>query len=427
MIILHQTVQLQNRQIITFHAPDAFIHDPVANRYQALFDRLDWSELDNLTISPAKGRLPHPESAYIKAFLVMIAEKFCYITDLHRFLCDHPALIWVIGFRLVPLATSPYGFNIRKTVPCDRHLRRKLAQLDRHTLEQLLKQTVQQFQHLYPDLGEVVSLDTKHIYAHVQENNPKQFVTHRYDPKTIPKGDPTCRLGLKRRHNQKKKQTGQVELGKAEWLWGYASGVATTILPNRTEIVLADYTQTLNCNDITYAKPLLTHLAMTIGNYPRHVVADAAFDASWLYEYCAKNGGMAIIPFNQRNKRGQPINSKGEPTCCQEVMKFAHWESKIEQKARFICQKCQKNYKMNLTVGNMMRLTLNRDDTVYKNLYKQRTAVERINSQATALGIERPKQRRLASIARRNRLIYILINLHALQRTQKQSIKIHPP
>jgi hypothetical protein len=234
-------------------------------------------------------------------------------------------------------------------------------------------------------------------------------------------------LGLKRRQNQKKKDENKAELGKAEWLWGYGSGVVATILPNRTEIVLADYTQTLNCNDITYATPLLTQLAMTIGKHPSHVVADAAFDASWLYEYCAKNGGMAIIPFNQRNKRGHLINRAGEPMCCQQVMKFAHWESKIEQKARFICPLCQTNYKMNLTVGNIIRLTLNRADDFYKNLYKQRTAVERINSQATALGIERPKQRRLASIARRNRLIYILINLHALQRTQKLSIKIRPP
>ena len=206
MIILHQTVQLQNRQTMTFHAPEWFTHDPVANHYQALFHLLDWSELDNPPEPSPKGRLPHPESAYIKAFLVMVEEKFCYITQLHRFLCDHPALIWLIGFRLVPSHISPYGFDVKKTVPCDRHLRRKLAQLNHHSLSELHRQTVHQFQQMYPDLGAVISLDTKHIYAHVQENNPKQFVAHRYDPQTIPKGDPTCRLGLKRRHNQKKRR-----------------------------------------------------------------------------------------------------------------------------------------------------------------------------------------------------------------------------
>ena len=200
-----------------------------------------------------------------------------------------------------------------------------------------------------------------------------------------------------------------------------------TILPNRTEIVLADYTQTLNCNDITYALPLLTQVEMAIGKPPCYVVADAAFDAGWLYEYCAKSGGMAIIPLNQRNKRGRIINTSGQAMCCEQPMAFVHWESKSEQKARLICQKCYKNYKMSLKAGNIMRLTLNREHLFYTKLYKQRTAVERINSQATALGIERPKQRRFAPIARRNRLIYILINLRALQRIHKQSIKTHPP
>ena len=47
-----------------------------------------------------------------------------------------------------------------------------------------------------------------------------------------------------------------------------------------------------------------------------------------------------------------------------------------------------------------------------------RTATERINSQATDLGIERPKLRNGAAVANLNTLIYALINLRALQRVQ---------
>ena len=54
--------------------------------------------------------------------------------------------------------------------------------------------------------------------------------------------------------------------------------------------------------------------------------------------------------------------------------------------------------------------------TEYKEIYKQRTATERINAQATALGIERPRLRNGAAIANLNTLIYVLINLRALQR-----------
>jgi len=49
-------------------------------------------------------------------------------------------------------------------------------------------------------------------------------------------------------------------------------------------------------------------------------------------------------------------------------------------------------------------------------MYKQRTAVERINSQAVALGIERPHLRNGAAITNLNTLIYTLINLRLFHR-----------
>ena len=50
------------------------------------------------------------------------------------------------------------------------------------------------------------------------------------------------------------------------------------------------------------------------------------------------------------------------------------------------------------------------------SIFKQRTAVERIFSQAVALGIERPKLRNQQAIANRNTLTYVLINLRAMVR-----------
>jgi hypothetical protein len=68
------------------------------------------------------------------------------------------------------------------------------------------------------------------------------------------------------------------------------------------------------------------------------------------------------------------------------------------------------------SIGARIRHELDRDSETYKALYKQRTATERINAQATALGIERPRLRNGAAIANLNTLIYVLINLRALQR-----------
>ena len=71
---------------------------------------------------------------------------------------------------------------------------------------------------------------------------------------------------------------------------------------------------------------------------------------------------------------------------------------------------------MPTSIGARLRHTLDRDSELYQQMYRQRTAVERINSQAVALGIERPHLRNGPAIANQNTLIYLLINLRFLHR-----------
>lgn len=74
---------------------------------------------------------------------------------------------------------------------------------------------------------------------------------------------------------------------------------------------------------------------------------------------------------------------------------------------------------MPTSIGACLRYTLDRESALYKNLYRQRTAVERIYSQAVALGIERPHLRNGRAIANQNTLICTLINLRFLQRLRQ--------
>ena len=75
---------------------------------------------------------------------------------------------------------------------------------------------------------------------------------------------------------------------------------------------------------------------------------------------------------------------------------------------------------MPTSIGARLRYTLDRESQAYKDIYKQRTAVERINSQAVALGIERPHFRNSHAIANLNTLTYLLINLRLLQRIRQR-------
>ena len=78
---------------------------------------------------------------------------------------------------------------------------------------------------------------------------------------------------------------------------------------------------------------------------------------------------------------------------------------------------------MAASIGARLRYQLDRESDLYKEVYRQRTATERVNSQAVELGIERPKLRNGVSIANHNTLTYVLINLHALKRIRQRLAK----
>jgi len=72
----------------------------------------------------------------------------------------------------------------------------------------------------------------------------------------------------------------------------------------------------------------------------------------------------------------------------------------------------------NWELGGLQRVTLDREGPLYHAIYTQRTCCERINSQAKELGIEHPKVHNGRSVANLNTLIYLVINVRALQRAR---------
>ncbi len=158
-------------------SPEGRAHDPVVCRYRAFFALLDWDQVPERDPSrPWSGPAPHPTAAYIKALLVKLCEGKPYITEVRAFLVEHPLLVLELGFRPVLDPTQPDGFASERTVPCDRYLRHWQQTLDPAILHALLGATVHALQAEIPGLGTTVAVDVKHIYAWVQENNPKETV-----------------------------------------------------------------------------------------------------------------------------------------------------------------------------------------------------------------------------------------------------------
>jgi hypothetical protein len=129
-------------------------HDPLVADYRAFFSLLDWSVVDDWQAHRScRGRPAHPESAYLKAFLLRIREGMLYTTQLRRFLLRHPLLVIELGFRLVLDQSAPYGFDLEQTLPCEFWLREKLRSFDPALLQALLRSTVRALQAEIPGLA----------------------------------------------------------------------------------------------------------------------------------------------------------------------------------------------------------------------------------------------------------------------------------
>jgi hypothetical protein len=443
---------------------------PVAMKYLRLLGSLDWDHLPerpDQRFSPDVRALPY--APFIAACLVKIDQHLPYMADLCDYLVENPALLWILGFPLKPSHQYSWGFDAQASLPTHRHFSRLLRTLPNRPLQFLLNSSVSMIrQMLMPMLGadyrfgDCISLDTKHIIAWVKENNPKAYIHEgRYDKTKQPAGDPDCRLGCKGKTNQRKKHNAvesipvptpltnpvpadKLEIG--EYYWGYGSGVVATKVPDWGEFVLAELTQPFDQPDVSYFNLLMQQVERCLGFKPRFGALDAAFDAFYVYEYFHNSGGFAAVPFVERGRKGKRIfDENGAPFCQAErpmTLKYT-FQCKTtlipHERGRFVCpllypvktgEVCpiqHENWKKGGCVstiatspGARLRYQLDRESEAYKKVYKQRTATERINSQAVEFGIERPKLRNRDSITNQNTLTYILINLHALQRIRQR-------
>lgn len=422
-------------------APDA-----VVQRYRAFFALLDWDRVPERDPQrPWPGPVPHPRTAYLKALLVKLCEQKAYITQLRTFLVEHPLLVLELGFRPVENPTQPAGFDVARTVPGARWLRHHQQTTPDAVLAALLQATVQRLQAEIPALGTTIAVDVKHIYAWVQANNPKASVAARYDATHPPRADPDCRLGVKSWGNQ---DAARGAPRRKEYLWGYGSGVASATVPRYGDVVLAEWTQPFNRQDVTYYHPLYERAAAALGFRPPNVAADAAFDAWHVYQTCAEQGGIAAIPWNLRGPPPPDRDAAGRPRCSAGLAMVPTTRGRHEdgyRLQRFGCpllvprptgQACGHEQfakgvgcvkSTNRELGGQLRVTLDRRGAAYQAIYRQRTSAERINSQATALGIERPKVRNGRSVRHLNTLTYIVINVRALQRVRAINTARPPP
>jgi len=191
-----------------------------------------------------------------------------------------------------------------------------------------------------------------------------------------------------------------------------------------------------------------------LGFRPRFGTFDAAFDAFYVYEYFHRAddpGAFAAVPFSEKGGyKNRKFSPEGLPICAAGLpmpllFSFTDRTTTLVEhergkyvcpffskgiKTKFIKQACPIHHKrarkggctamMPLSIGARLRYSLDRQSQAYKDIYNQRSATERINSQTVNLGIERPHFRNGNAIANMNTLTYALINLRLLQRVRRR-------
>ena len=440
---------------------------PVALRYLELLAPLDWANFPERNLDTQWCIPTVPYVPFVAAFLVKLDQQLTYMPRLRRYLVEHPLLPVVLGFPIPVDGCSLSAAAVDAALPTHRHFARILQHIPNAALQWLLDDTVRLLQLELADItasfGQAVSLDTKHILAWVKENNPKAFVKDRFDKTKQPPGDPDCKLGCKRKHNQRtrhEKPSASNEpatprtsprspkgIPIGEYYWGYASGVVATKIPGWAEVVLAELTQPFDASDVSYFAPLMAATERRLGFRPRFGAFDAAFDAWYVYAHFQRDAlswqaGFAAVPWAKRGP-ARTFDANGLPLCDAglampvKTVFMCRTAAVPHEKARYACpllhpestaDACPVNHKrwakggclttLATSSGARLRHQIDRESDLYKEIYKQRTATERINSQAVDLGIEYPKLRNRLAITNLNTLTYILINLRALHRVR---------
>ena len=438
------------------HLPQWITDSPAIMRCWELLAPLDWSHLPERNRIRNWSQVTIPYAALIATELLRLNEPIPSARLMHRFLSENPGFIWLLGFPLRLTPETALGFNIPASLPTARHMTYLLRQLPNTVLQFLLADSVRLIgaelknQNL-PD-PECVSLDTKHILAWVKENNPKTYVKNRFDKTHQPPGDHDCRLGCKRKHNQvtpTRNPVSAATVAVGEFYWGYGSGIVVAKIPFRGEFVIAEMTQPFDQGDVTYFFPLMAQVEQRLGYRPRYGTFDAAFDAWYVYAHFYRENqpdyGFAAVPFSEKGGytvKQRQFDAQGLPLCKAGLampLQYTYTDRTTclveHARGKYVCplrfpqvtaQRCPVRHPnakkqgcvamMPISIGARLRYTLDRESALYQRLNDERTAVERINSQSVALGIEHPHLRNGHAIANEDTLIYLLINLRFLQR-----------
>lgn len=264
-----------------------------------------------------------------------------------------------------------------------------------------------------------IGLDSIPVSANTSQNNPKSFLSNKFQPDNQPKADKHCKLGVHTASNQTNEK-------KYEFYWGYKNHVLVDCISG---LPIYEMTTTAEVADSTVALDILagTHAFLPVTECT--FLADKGYDVKKIYNQVKElYDGECIIPLNKRNTKNPKLLPQGNPICEAglAMWKDGKFSDRNRTRQKFCCPlksskdtDCPCHHKnfyngkkhrgctRYITIADDLRLSIDRNSRYFKSSYFLRTECERYNSRFKNTGQERMWVRNKSSVANLNTLAHI--------------------
>lgn len=264
-----------------------------------------------------------------------------------------------------------------------------------------------------------IGLDSTPIAANTSQNNPKSFLSNKFNPGHQPKADIDCKLSVHTASNQSNEKI-------FEFYWGYKDHILVDCISG---LPVYEITTTADVSDSAVALDILadTHSFLPITECT--FLADKGYDVKNIHNQVKElYGGECIIPLNKRNTKNPKLLPQGNPVCEAglAMWKDGKFSDRNRTRQKFCCPlksskdadcpchhknfyngKKHRDCTKYITIPDDLRLAVDRDSLYFKSNYSLRTECERYNSRFKNTGQEWMWVRNKSSVTNLNTLAHI--------------------
>jgi hypothetical protein len=397
------------------HQPSLFHCEPFTQRvaYQAPF------QLSPALAEPRRlGRPRVSRNALLRAFIYRALRRMNSLTDLVQALHEMPARAEAVGFA--PLCPLP---------PLER-FSAFLRTTDNGLLQAVRLKLLKNLLAEKNLAGRSVALDSCPIPSPVRENNLKTAVRDRFNKERFPKAGPTAILGV---------LTSYVSPPSRKTVfWGYRNHI---VVDTESELPLWERTEPAHRKDGPLAIPLLESLLAVLPLPVEAVCADCSYDSEAFLGFIIDHlHAQPVVAANPRHGSNPDFEVKSPAVLCPAQLEMfrrgkmtpkrtgityqqyscpLHYDRTMQQgflvcpvaHPKFLKQKgC--NYRLRQTPSVRSQIPYGSD--TFRQMYRERTAVERVFSRLLAIAMQDLPTRNLNSARNLCTTVHITVLLVAL-------------